>query len=80
MEVNISIYIYICLGILDFEGEVHSIWYLWIGGLQESKGNGFFKVGRVGNNFRSTPKKLDVLDGRLPRPNLCPPKSLWGEV
>ena len=35
--------------ILDLEGEVHSIWDLWISGLQECKGNGFFKVGRASN-------------------------------
>ena len=28
--------------ILDIEGEVHTIWDLWISGLQECKGNGFF--------------------------------------
>ena len=28
--------------IWDLEGEVHSIWDLWISGLQECKGNGFF--------------------------------------
>ena len=40
------IYIYIDIyRILDLEGEVHSIWDLWISGLQECKGNGFFKVG-----------------------------------
>ena len=30
--------------ILDLEGEVHSIWDLWISGLQECKGNSFFEV------------------------------------
>ena len=39
--------------ILDLEGEVHSIWDLWISGLQECKGNGFFKVGQGGQEFRS---------------------------
>ena len=33
---------------LDFEGEVHSIWDVWISDLQEYKGNGFFEVGRGG--------------------------------
>ena len=28
---------------LDLEGEVHSIWNLWISGLQECKGNDFFQ-------------------------------------
>ena len=34
--------------ILDLEGEVHSIWDLWLSGLQECKGNGFFEDGRTG--------------------------------
>ena len=29
--------------ILDLEGEVHSIWDLWSSGLQECKGNFFFR-------------------------------------
>ena len=38
--------------ILDREGEVHLIWDLWISGLQECKGSGFFpKSGRAGTNF-----------------------------
>jgi hypothetical protein len=49
---NGSDYIY---WILDLEGEVHIIWDLWINGLQEYKGNGFFAVGQVGNNFWSSP-------------------------
>ena len=28
--------------ILDLEGEVHSIWDLWMSGLQKCKDNGFF--------------------------------------
>ena len=54
--------------IWKLEGEVHSIWDLWVSGLHECKGNGFFKGGWVGNNFRSGPKNLDFLDGRLPLP------------
>jgi hypothetical protein len=42
--------------ILNLEGEVHSIWGLWINGLQECKGNGFSEIGQAGNNFRSGPK------------------------
>ena len=30
--------------ILDLDGEVHSIWDLWISGLQECKGNDFSKL------------------------------------
>ena len=33
------------------KGEVHSIWDLWISGLQECKGNGFFEVGRGEQQF-----------------------------
>ena len=44
------IYIYICW-ILNLEGEVHSTWDLWISGLQESKGNGFFEVRHGGQKF-----------------------------
>ena len=54
--------------ILDLESEVHSIWDLWISGLQECKANGFFEVGWTSSNFRSGPKKLSVLNGRLPLP------------
>ena len=36
--------------ILDLEGKVHSIWDLWISGLQECKGNDFFKVGWAGGD------------------------------
>ena len=42
--------------IWDLQDEVHSIWDLWIIGLQECKDNGFSEVRRVGNNFRSGPK------------------------
>jgi hypothetical protein len=51
--------------IWDLEGEVHSIWNLWISGLQ-CKGNGFFEVGRVGSNSRLGPENLDFQDGQLP--------------
>jgi hypothetical protein len=37
--------------IQDLESEVHSIWDLWISGIQEYKDNGFLKF-RMGNNFR----------------------------
>ena len=50
---------------LDLEGEVHSIWDLWKSCLQERKGNGFFEVEWVGNNFRSGPENLDFLDRHL---------------
>jgi hypothetical protein len=45
--------------ILDLEGEVHSIWDIYISGLQECKGNGCFEVGRACINFRSGLENLD---------------------
>ena len=42
--------------VLDLEGEVHSIWDLWVSGLQECKSNEFFfKIGRAGSSFRAGP-------------------------
>ena len=72
---NWNIYIY---WILDLEGEVHSIWDLWINGLEECKGNGFSKIGRAGNSFWLDPKKLSFLDMRLPLPEPTSSKKLWG--
>ena len=57
------------------EDEVHSIWDLWISGLQECKGNGFFKVGRAGISFWSGPKNLDFLDERLLLPEYSSPEK-----
>ena len=37
--------------ILDFEGEVHSMWDLCISGLQKCKGNTFIEVGRGRQKF-----------------------------
>ena len=64
--------------IWDLEGEVHSTWDLWISGLQECKGNGFFEFERTGISFRSGPKNLDFLDGRLPLSKSSPPKTFHG--
>ena len=62
--------------ILDLEGEVHSIWDLWISGLQECKGNGFFEVGQGGQQFSVGSRKSGFLwTGGCPCPNLPPPKS-----
>ena len=47
--------------ILDLEDEVHSIWDLWISGLQECKGIGLFKVGRGGQKFSIRSKKCRFL-------------------
>ena len=51
---------------------------LWISGLQECKGNGFFKVGRAANSFRSGPKNMKFMVGRLPLPESTSPVSSWG--
>ena len=59
--------------ILDLEGEVHSIWDLWISGLQKCKGNGFF--GRAGIRFWFGPEILDFSEGRLPLPESTSHKS-----
>jgi hypothetical protein len=64
--------------IWDLEGEAHSMWDLWISGLQECKGNGFSKVGWVGNIFWWGPKNLDFLDMRLPLPEYFSPEKLVG--
>ena len=63
---NESEYIYIYIK-LDLEGEVHWIWDLWINGLQECKGNGFFEVGQADSSFQLGLENLDFLDGRLPK-------------
>ena len=52
--------------IWDLEGAVHSIWALWISGLQECKSNDFFEVGRAGSSFWPGSENLDFLDRRLP--------------
>jgi len=44
--------------ILDLEGEVHSTWHLWTSGLQKSKGNASFEVGRASSRFRSGSENL----------------------
>ena len=60
--------------VLDLEGEVHSIWDLWLSGFQECKSNEFFG-NWTGNNFRSGPKNSDFLGGRLPLLDSETPKS-----
>ena len=47
--------------ILDLEGGVHSIWDLWISGLQECKGNGFFQSRAGGKKFSVKFKKSRLL-------------------
>ena len=73
------IYIYIHIyWILDLEGEVHSIWDLWVSGLQECKCNEiFFEIGRACNKFRWV-QKIDALNGRLPLPGSDTSKSSLG--
>jgi hypothetical protein len=42
----------------DLEGEVHSIWDLWISGIQECKDNGLFnRAGRRATIFNRVQKK-----------------------
>ena len=66
--------------ILDLESEMHSIWDLWIRGLQLYKGNGFFKVWRTCNNFQSDPKKYGLFGQifQLPLPESTSPKKFVG--
>ena len=71
MEVNIY-------WILDLEGEVHSIWVIWIGGLQECKGNGFFEVGQGGHKFSVGSKKSRFLSRGLPLPISTSPEKFVG--
>ncbi len=63
--------------ILDLEGEVHSIWDLQSSGLQECKGNVFFEVGRVGQQF-SVGSKFSW-EG-CPRPDMTPQSSQGGTL
>ena len=62
--------------IWDLENEVHSIWDLWISGLQECKYNSFFEVGRVGRQqFLVGSRKSN---GRLPLPEYSSPEKFVG--
>ena len=70
------IYIYIDIyRILDLEGEVHSIWDLWISGLQECKGNGFFQSRVGGSKFSVGSRKFGFLSGGCPSPNFYLPRK-----
>ena len=65
--------------ILDLEGEVHSIYDLWISGLQECKGNGFFEVSRVGGQkFSARSIKSGFVYGGLPLPKSTSPEKFLG--
>ena len=44
--------------ILDCESEVHSIWDLWISGLQKCKGNGLLRSRAGGKKIRLSRKSL----------------------
>jgi hypothetical protein len=61
--------------ILDLEGEVHSIWDLWISGLQKCKDNDFFEVRRDRHKFAVGSKKYWFLYGGCPCPHLPPQKA-----
>ena len=54
--------------IWDLEGEVHSIWDLWICGLQECKGNGFSK----------SSERATILNGQLPLAKYSSPEKFVG--
>ena len=74
MEMNIFMWI------VDLEGEVHSIWDLWISDLQECKGNSFFKVGRASRSFQSVPKNWISLWAAAPTQIYHPRKVRGGGV
>ena len=57
--------------ILDLEGEVHSVWDLWISGLQE--------VRRTAGSFWSGLEYLNFLFGQFTLPESTSPKILWEE-
>jgi hypothetical protein len=63
--------------ILDLEGEVHSIWDLWISGLPYYKDNGIFKVSQeqTGRSFRSSLEKYGFFSRLLPLPESTYPKD-----
>ena len=64
--------------IWDLEDEAHSIWDLWTSGLQEFKGNGFFKIGRAGSSFQSGTENQDFMVKWLPLPKYFAPKKFGG--
>ena len=57
---------------------IQLIWDLWISGLQEYKGNDFFEVGRVDNNYRSGLENLSFMDGWLPLSESTSPLKFMG--
>ena len=65
--------------ILDLKGEVHSMWDLWISGLQECKGNGVSEFRRAGGqNFSVGSKRSRFLFGGLPLPESTSPGKFVG--
>jgi hypothetical protein len=68
--------------ILDIAGEEHTIWDLWISGLQECKGNGYYysylKSGKTFISFQWGPKKIDFFFELAPARTLPPPEKLVG--
>jgi hypothetical protein len=56
-----------------FEGEVHSIWDLWISGLQKCKSNDFFEVG--GHKFSVRSIKYRLISRGLPLLGSSYPKN-----
>jgi hypothetical protein len=65
---------------LDLEGEVRSIWDVWISGLKKCESNGFSEVRWANRSFRSGLKNLDFSLGGCPWPNLPPQKKFVGNV
>ena len=68
--------------ILNLEGEVHSIWDLWISGLQECKGDAFLKSCRRATIFGRVQEIWIFWTGGYPCLNLPPrpPTSFSREV
>ena len=66
--------------ILDLEGEVHSMWDLWITGLQECKGNGFFRSQAGGQQFLVRSKKYGFSGRAVALPKSTSSISSWGEL
>jgi hypothetical protein len=66
--------------ILDLEGEVHSIWDLYISAFENARALVFPKSGGRATIFGRVQKIWIFGRSGCLCPNLPPPKSLWGEV
>ena len=63
---------------LDLEGEMHSIWDLWTSGLKKCKSNGFFEVGRDGQQFSVGLRNFKKNFAGLPQPGSDSPWKFVG--